>query len=181
MIKVIYHKNCFDGMAAAWVVSRALKDFGDSSERVEFIPASYNDNKLMEALMFDAQDNPSRDEHIIVDFSFPRDFMESLAAIAKDILVLDHHKTAKEACKGLPFCIFDMNESGASLAWKYYYPHEPLPLLVRYIKDRDLWLFKENRSEDLNSFIQSWPMTLESYDNMNFILETKSGFEEARI
>jgi hypothetical protein len=32
-----------------------------------------------------------------------------------------------------------MNKSGATLAWAYFHPHEPVPLFVAYVEDRDLW------------------------------------------
>jgi len=35
--------------------------------------------------------------------------------------------------------VYDKSVSGATLAWKCYYPHKPIPLLVQYIQDRDLW------------------------------------------
>jgi oligoribonuclease NrnB/cAMP/cGMP phosphodiesterase (DHH superfamily) len=34
---------------------------------------------------------------------------------------------------------FDMAKSGARLAWEFFLPDAPLPDLVRYVEDRDLW------------------------------------------
>ena len=111
----IYHKNCFDGICAAWVVSKKFPE-------AKLIPAQYNDKNFETNLLQDCYENANiNDNYIIVDFSLPRDLMILIANKAKSIIVLDHHKTAEENCKGLDFCNFDMNESGASLAWKYFF------------------------------------------------------------
>ncbi|MBF4275028.1 hypothetical protein, partial [Vibrio anguillarum] len=73
----IYHANCCDGMAAAWVVHQAINENND----VEFIAASYQ-GELPDVT----------DAHaIIVDFSFKKDDMKELASKAKSITVIDHH------------------------------------------------------------------------------------------
>jgi oligoribonuclease NrnB/cAMP/cGMP phosphodiesterase (DHH superfamily) len=107
--------------------------------------------------------------------------MELLANKVMDIVVIDHHKTAQAECEGLPFCIFDMDESGASLAWKHYFPNKPLPRLIRYIKDRDLWRFTEPHSEAINAFIQSHEMSIAEYDVLARDLETEMGFYDALV
>jgi oligoribonuclease NrnB/cAMP/cGMP phosphodiesterase (DHH superfamily) len=34
---------------------------------------------------------------------------------------------------------FDMDKSGARLAWEFFHPAAPVPDLVRYVEDRDIW------------------------------------------
>lgn len=167
----IYHKNCFDGICAAWVVSRYYSN-------AEFIPMAYSDSLEWLIQGWNQGTYSQEDNLIVVDFSFKRGIMESLKKLFPKMLVLDHHKTAQVECKGLNYCIFDMNESGASLAWKHY-SHVELPILVRYIKDRDLWLFNEKNSEDINSFIQSYPMTIENYEHLNNILIGEDSLTDA--
>ena len=61
----------------------------------------------------------------------------------KDVIVIDHHKTAMQSLEGLSDAItkrFDMQECGATLAWKTFFPKEPVPVLLQYVRDRDLWL-----------------------------------------
>lgn len=161
----IYHSNCFDGIAAAWVISKQFPD-------AEFIPANYGDTKLINNIQQDCYENANINYHyIIVDFSFPRELMIQMWNKAESMIVLDHHKTAQKDCEGLEFCQFDMNESGASLAWKYLFTNAPIPNLIRYIKDRDLWLFKENQSNEINAYIQSFDMNIETYNKLYEILE----------
>ena len=66
--------------------------------------------------------------------------------VCKYLLIIDHHKSAEQALRNIPDRnkIFNMSESGASLTWKYFYENDdlsaPMPLLVQYVRDRDLWL-----------------------------------------
>lgn len=164
----IYHANCFDGMAAAWTIRKIYPD-------AEFIPAQYGDSKLINNLTQDCYENANiNDRYILVDFSLPRELMELMANKAKEMLVLDHHKTAEEACKELNFCIFDMRMSGAELAWKFFQDLGLLgktPEMIKYIGDRDLWKFELPNSAEINAYIQSFPMTFNDYDYINDILE----------
>lgn len=38
--------------------------------------------------------------------------------------------------------IFDTTKSGALLAWGYFHPIHPVPDIIRFVSDRDLWQFK---------------------------------------
>lgn len=157
----VYHANCFDGMTSAMVVKKFYEN-----TNIEFIPANYGDHNVWEILknMYDK-------DIIMVDFSLPRPQLEQLYYQNPNLLVLDHHKTAQRDCEGLEFCKFDLNESGASLAWKQFFPGLDMPHLVRYIRDRDLWKFKLPYSKEINAFIQSYPITIESYEYLGKILE----------
>lgn len=164
MIKVYYHKNCFDGICSAWV---AWRNFGESAE---YIPINYGEDYT--SLYQDCYENAIiNDEIYFIDFSLSKELMDLIYNKAKKLVVLDHHKTAKENIGDRPeYAIFDMTESGASLAWNYFFGSE-LPKLVRYIKDRDLWLYKEPNSHEINAYIQSFEMTIENYANLYIELE----------
>jgi uncharacterized protein len=75
----------------------------------------------------------------ICDFSYPREALERLRLSVNTLVVLDHHKTAQEALDGFPGAIFDMNRSGAMIAWDYFHPAIKAPKLLEYVQDRDLW------------------------------------------
>jgi len=167
----IYHKNCYDGICSAWIVWKVF------NKDVELVPMNYGD-KL--DWLTKGHYN-STDKVIVVDFSFPREIMLALKSMFPNLLVIDHHKTAQKELEGLSFCIFDMNESGASLAWYNFFPYKILPILVKYVKDRDLWLHKERNTQEINSFIQSFPMTVESYDSLYESLRDPVEFEDAIV
>lgn len=153
-------------MAAAWVVQ---KHFGPDTV---FHPAQYGEEPPRTL-------NPL-DVAVIVDFSYPRDVMKKMDKDGIKLVVLDHHKTAQANCEGLPFCKFDMNESGASLAWKHFFPIKQMPRLVLYIKDRDLWKFEMPHSSEINAWIQSFPMDFATYSYLYETLEYTHGVENAR-
>jgi oligoribonuclease NrnB/cAMP/cGMP phosphodiesterase (DHH superfamily) len=65
-----------------------------------------------------------------------------MAETAK-VVVLDHHKSAQKDLDGVEFAQFDMNRSGAQMAWDYFHPNEPRPVHIEHIGDRDLWKFEK--------------------------------------
>lgn len=151
---VIYHGNCIDGFTAAWAVwTRA----GDDAE---YFPAQYASGGADVEL----PDVTGRDV-VMVDFCTGRDQLLRLKEQAASLLVLDHHKTAEAACAGLDFCVFDMEQSGAGLAWRHFRGTEP-PWLVAYAEDRDLWRFALPDSKAINAYISSATMDFQNWDRM---------------
>lgn len=144
---IVYHARCMDGFTAAWAAWRYFEG------RCELLPASYGD-----APPADVKDR----DVVVLDFSYPRAELEALAAGARSLLVLDHHKTAQEALAGLPFARFDMSRSGAALAWDHFFggPAEgkPRPWIVEYVQDRDLWTWKLPRTREVSAYLRSIPL-----------------------
>lgn len=62
------------------------------------------------------------------------------------VYVFDHHKTAMptlQAFHGRRFfnCSFSLEKCGAQIVWENLFPGLPMPLIVDYVADRDLWKF----------------------------------------
>jgi oligoribonuclease NrnB/cAMP/cGMP phosphodiesterase (DHH superfamily) len=148
---VLYHGNCTDGFGAAWA---AWRRFGNEAE---YIPVSYG-------LPVPAMDPWS--EVYILDFSYPRETLLELSQTHALVHVEDHHKTAQEALAGLDFCHFDMNRSGAVLAWKYFFRIAPVPQLLKYIEDRDLWRFDLTDSREISAWLSSFPFDFELWTRL---------------
>lgn len=149
---VIYHKNCCDGFTAAWAASKFLPD------DTLFIPKhpEISVDKIPEEI---------KGAHVyLLDLAFKKSILLKMKAVAKKLLVLDHHITAYEALKDLDFCYFDMNKSGAGLAWDYFSQGMMPPLLVKYVEDRDLWRFSLTRSREINAVFFSYEKTFENWD-----------------
>jgi oligoribonuclease NrnB/cAMP/cGMP phosphodiesterase (DHH superfamily) len=144
---VIYHGNCKDGWTAAWA---CWKRFGDAAE---YFPAGYSAGGADVQL----PDVTGRDV-VMVDFCTGREQLLRLKESAASLLVLDHHKTAEAACAGLDFCVFDMEQSGAGLAWRHFHPGMPEPWQVSYAEDHDLWRFKLPLSKAVNAALAGMPM-----------------------
>lgn len=156
---VIFHGNCPDGAFAAWVAWHAIC-FGrsdnhpwgppvDTSDQIELRPWNYSDPEPELDLVRD------RDVYVL-DFSFKRPWIQAARSVARSLIVLDHHKTAREDLEGESGCVFDMDHSGVMLAWRHFYPNEaeePYELL-RYIEDRDLWRFALPKSREVSAAIR---------------------------
>lgn len=143
-IKILFHSNCHDGFAAALC---AWRKFGSVAK---YIPVRYQEPIPPEI-------NPG-DRVYIVDFSYPRPELISLMDKAEEVIVLDHHKTALEVLLGLSNVIFDLNKSGAELAWEYWNPGLPCPDLIRYVGDRDLWKKELPHSARVHVALESFPL-----------------------
>src|SRR5262245_51981779 len=86
---VLYHADCPDGFCAAWVARRR---FGAGAD---YLPVQYGQEPPAAA---NDKDRPL----YVVDFSYPRDVTFRLAALRHaEMIVLDHHKTARTALDGL--------------------------------------------------------------------------------
>lgn len=152
MTVCIYHGNCADGFGAAWAVRKALGD-------IEFHPGKYQEPP---------PDVTGKDV-VMVDFSYKRPELLELAARAKSILILDHHKTAAEDLVDLPAnvtAIFDMNHSGAMLTWKHFFPDEAPPVLLLHIEDRDLWRFALKNTREIQANVFSYPYDFQVWDRL---------------
>ncbi len=163
----IYHGNCADGFGAAWVVRKAL------GPDVEFHAARYGDP---------APDVTGKSV-IIVDFSYKYDVLVALADKAVSVLVIDHHKTAMVDLVDVPpaelhyeahqknstgklHALFDMNQSGASLTWDFFFPRHQRPDLINHIADRDLWQFKLPGTREIMADLFSYPQDFATWDRL---------------
>ena len=66
--------------------------------------------------------------------------------------------------------VFDMNRSGAGLAWDYLVKRER-PVLIDLIEDRDLWRFQKEGSKELHAYLCSQPFDFQIWDGIAFQLE----------
>lgn len=184
----IYHGNCADGFGAAWVIRRF---FGEKN--VEFFAAKHG-GVIPEV---------SNREVVMVDFSYKRPVLEEFAQRCSSLLILDHHKSARDDLSGVLFTapptydghldraargrvgesnpieefayvarlskvsvLFDMERSGAVLAWNYFFPNEEVPLLLQHVQDRDLWRFRMHDTRDISALIFSYPYDFGTWDSL---------------
>lgn len=168
----IYHGNCADGFGAAWAVRKAL-----GAENVDFHAGVYQSPP---------PDVTDRDV-IMVDFSYKRDVVAEMAEKARRVLILDHHKSAFEDlgdaflnADGAGFnydrynrfhtagvmVYFDMDRSGAGIAWDFFHPGKPRPALIDHIEDRDLWRFALDGTRDIQANVFSYPYDFEIWDSL---------------
>ncbi len=161
----IYHGNCADGFGAAWSVHNARGNTLEYYAGVHQTPPP----------------NVTGKEVIIVDFSYKRPIIEEMAKVAKSILILDHHKTAQEdleplLANGTIHGEFNLNKSGAMLAWEHFNTTSTAPELIRHIQDRDLWQFKLAGTREISASIFSYPYDFEVWSKL-----MESSLEELRL
>ncbi|WP_367065285.1 DHHA1 domain-containing protein [Oryzisolibacter sp. LB2S] len=132
---VLYHGRCADGFCAALA---AWRFYGG---QVECLGLSHGQVSSL-------ADLPPLDGRAVyvLDFAFAPALLAEIDARAAKLVLLDHHKSAAEELAGFACRCgalhFDMAKSGARLAWEFFHPDAPLPDLVRFVEDRDLWAWQ---------------------------------------
>ena len=153
---IIYHGNCQDGFGAAWCFWRKYGDGADYHPGIYQNPAP----------------NVAGLDVYLVDFSYKRSVVEAMLGEARTITILDHHKSAAEDLDGIGVhhqnldAVFDMDRSGAVMAWDYLFPDEPRPLLLGHIQDRDLWRFKLAGTREVSADLFSREYKFEQWDKL---------------
>lgn len=150
---VIYHANCLDGFGAAVAAQRYFSARG--------IEADYYAAKHGH----EPPDCSGREVYI-VDFSYRRDILKQICNVADEVTILDHHVTARDDLDGLAdeflnlTVVFDMERSGAVITWEHLHT-APVPQLLLHVQDRDLWRFKLDGSDEINTALMSHPFTFD--------------------
>lgn len=137
---VLYH-NDTDGFCSAWVASRKLPAV------TQYRAVQYGDP------IPPAAETAER-EVFVLDFAWPAEELVQLKASCKNLVVIDHHATSREAVLAVGG-IWDKEHAGCYLAWEYFNPSHPEdaepPVLVEYVQDRDLWRFDLPESQAVNA------------------------------
>jgi oligoribonuclease NrnB/cAMP/cGMP phosphodiesterase (DHH superfamily) len=155
-IAVLYHGGCPDGFGGAYA---AWKKFGDSAD---YIPVQYG-----KPIPNHLEDN----DVYFVDFCYPNEIMQPIIAMAKSVTVLDHHLGNRANVESMPNFVFDEKRSGATIAWSYFHPETPVPLLLEYVQDGDLYVFKLPDSHSMLAYMYAQPFDFEAWDHLRTDLE----------
>jgi len=159
-----YHAGCPDGFGAVWAVKGAWGDSG------YFIARSHDDRVRMDEC----------EDALVafVDIAPAKDELQELAIVAEQVVVLDHHVTARDRLAGDVSLVneleaeghllhFDLGHSGAVLAWQHFRSDEEVPELIRYVEDQDLWNWALPDSDAVNAAIASYPREFEVWDRLS--------------
>lgn len=138
-ILCLYHANCADGWAASWVVGKAY-----GFDNVEFIEAKYGR----------VPPDLTGRHVVIVDFSYKPEVLLPAISKAAGVTMIDHHISAMRdwGSVDLPSNLsvhFNIDHSGASLVWELYFPNESPPMIIKHVRDYDLWKFEIPNTKDL--------------------------------
>ncbi len=153
---VLYHDRCSDGLGAAYPFWRENKTRYIATKEGNFTP----DIRPFQMIgVYDHDNFPEivkGKNVVVVDFTYTQEATKRMCKMAKTVLTLDHHKTAERNLVGLEklsnfYYVFDMERSGAQIAWDWVYPDSKRPWFIDYIGDRDLWKFKLPNSDLINT------------------------------
>lgn len=159
---VIFHKDCTDGMGAAWAAMLNLDHNHANRSFTQLIPMSHNRQYVPEGL--------EGKRVMMVDFAYSDEkMMLELLEKASEVVLLDHHKTSlnyKDFQHPKLKSTIDMTRSGAQLAWDYFFNGENRPALIDYIGERDLWSFTLPNVHQIVCYIYSQEATIEWLDEL---------------
>ncbi len=165
---ILYHgHNCPDGFAAAlaaWLFYEG---------KAEFVGLDHGDIRSVDDL-------PRLDGRAvyILDFSFAEYILRPMDERAAKLVMLDHHLSAAEKLTGFRcrcgVVHFDMKKSGSHLAWEFFQRGKPLPDLIRYIEDRDIWLWRYPQSAAFLAALDMEPFEFERWHQI-------AAFDDAQL
>jgi hypothetical protein len=159
----IYHAGCPDGFGAAWAAWQAW------GEDARYVPRSHDDP-------LDARDYAG-DHVLFADIAPPAGAWRELAEEAGRLVVLDHHVSARDRYRADPslaeaveaeghLVVFDLAHSGAMLAWKHLHAGKPVPQLLAYVEDQDLWRWRLPASREVNATLSSHLRSFETWGRL---------------
>lgn len=133
-IVVIYHGNCPDGFGGAWA---AWKKFG---AKAAYLPARDRS----------APPVPLKNKIVyLIDYTYDAPIVKKLIKDNIRVTAIDHHASQLEAIKLTEHYLYDVKHSGATLTWQYFHPGKKMPMLLRYVEDRDTWKWKVPHSREM--------------------------------
>lgn len=175
MNHVYYHGGkCLDGFTSAWVAHWAL------GEQAQFHPMMHHDKV------------PAHEGDTVYFIDIvPADVttVVTLAATAKDVVIIDHHPEAQEIVHALSaynlpnvHVTFNKELSGAGLALQYFdleasVKHRIQPL-VEFVQDEDLWLFKMAETKAICRFARSMTQTFDDWSDLEWKVRGESSLRE---
>jgi uncharacterized protein len=180
----LYHAHCADGFGAAWAIWRK---FGDDCQ---YIPASYGtplnvDFTGKHMLMVDF--SMKRDailelagvaaSVVILDHHKSAEAeLEEFVCGVGDYFLTPHGLAvaldepdlfAKLTDTGRrPVAVFNMDKSGARMAWEFAHGMDCIPSLIGHIEDRDLWRFEIDGTREVCAALRSFEAKFELWDDL---------------
>ena len=156
---ILYHGRCADGFSAAWAAWQFYEG------EVECVGLTHGQVKSMDDLP------PLEGRAVyILDFSFAADILSQIDERAAKLVLLDHHISAQRElgdyrCR-CGVVHFDMNKSGARLSWEFFHGDAPVPDLIRFVEDRDLWRWQYPQTRGFVSALDMEPFELQRWQEL---------------
>jgi len=156
---VIYHANCTDGFGAAYAAWKCL------GNRAAYYACKHGT----------IPPDVAGKNVVILDFSYGNELTKKMIEDANSLLVIDHHKSAMVELHDITNTRFDMTKSGAMLSWEFFHPGKEPPKFIKYIQDRDLWIWELEYSKEFSAAFDMVPFEFEEFEKF----EDDSVFDDA--
>jgi len=116
---------------------------------------------------------------LLVDFSYKGEDLEWVLSEAASVTIIDHHKTAQKEIQplldeGAVDGVFDMDRSGAKLAWDWFFLGREAPFPLMVVQDRDLWTWQLEATRPMMAAIFSFEYDFKTLD---WLMECASPLE----
>ena len=157
-IYVLYHKNCTDGFGAAFAAWLKFKN------KAHYIAVNYGE-PVPEMVL--------GSKVYMIDFCYDKNTILEMNE-KYHLVILDHHKSAKENVILAKEYRFNLKKSGASLAWEYFHPNKKNNL-IKHIEDKDLWLFKNKNTKPIIAALESYPRDFKVWKKLSLSQLKKEG------
>lgn len=135
---IIYHKGCQDGFSSFIVLEKSGR-IDSSAVIFPDVPSAKFPPKGIDGM-----------DVIIMDVAYKYEILKEIFLSANTVTFIDHHVTIHEDVirikteldelnenKSKITIMYDEQECGATLTWKYLYGEKSLPLFLKYIKAND--------------------------------------------
>jgi len=133
---IIFHKGCIDGFSSFLVLNKT-SFIHDHAIIYQDKPSASNPPQNIDGKNI-----------IIMDVAYKYEVLKEIVERAKYVLFIDHHNTIHENVVRIQKnvsnleTVYDENECGSSLVWKYFFPKKKIPLFLEYVRDNDIGTWK---------------------------------------
>lgn len=143
---IIFHNYCLDGFTGFYIFMKS-----DKWEKKPIVHPDYPSSK-------DVPPDIDGKNVIIIDVAYNAGIIKEIAERCNKLLFIDHHVSIKDDVSKLKLdkphkVIYDVNECGATLTWKYVYGNKKIPKFVQHIRDNDIGLWEMKDTHHLVSYM----------------------------
>lgn len=162
---IIYHDCCSDGFGCKYVCNKKWND-----EAILYVPENFKKEAFtLENLKYDYKNK----NILFLDFVYDEEkVINSLEKEANKLFIIDHHQSAYNLYSEKNYAYFNLEKSAAVLTWETLFPEYEVPLLLKYVEDRDLRNFSLPYVNEVLAVLDNdYKMTVEDWDAFSFRLE----------
>lgn len=150
---IVFHSADLDGHCSGVVCYMGLLAMGYMPDDITMIPWNYGQP---------VPECKQGEDYVLTDISFPLDDMLLYQLHARELVWIDHHKSAIEEMRQLGKIpgLQRVGDSASLLAWEFYFTGQPLPEAVYWVDRYDVWK-KDNP-------VNPWDMVLDAQFGLRY-------------